>query len=383
MLKVLIIDDDQSILESIKFVLELENFEVLTASNVDEAMSIFSTEYKYIDAVVSDMRMPKFSGMDTIKMIKELSPETGVIILTGHGDMENAIQAMKTGAFEYLRKPILDYNDLLVAINNAADRRKLLLENSRMNHEIVEQNNYMKGLQDSAQKILLNMVPKELPETSGFTFSSQYESCETVGGDMYGLFDMDDYVSFYVTDVSSHGILASLIAVIIKSFMQSMVHSYKSGVKIDFSESISELNNELCKNTAANVFATMFVGFIEKSTKKLCYISAGHIPQYILRGEEKIPLDSTSTVLGFFEGISFPSFEIMLNSKDRVLLFTDGITEASNKKMQFGVDGIFKVMDECRDNSLDMALEELMGEASEFPHENIQDDMTILGIEVS
>jgi len=76
------------------------------------------------------MKMPKLSGMDILREIKKITPHMAVIILTGHGDLDNAILAMKEGAFEYLRKPVTA-QDLSIAINNAINRKKLLMENER------------------------------------------------------------------------------------------------------------------------------------------------------------------------------------------------------------------------------------------------------------
>ncbi len=184
MAKILVIDDEKTILENIKFILELDNNEVITVSNGKEALEIFKNNYSNIDVVITDMKMPEISGMEILKEIKKIMPEMGVIILTGHGDLENAIHAMKEGAFEYLRKPV-NADNLTIAINNAISKKNLLLENARINKELLEYQNYMQGLHDSALKILLNMLPKNLPDIPGFNFLVEYKSCDRVGGDMY------------------------------------------------------------------------------------------------------------------------------------------------------------------------------------------------------
>lgn len=382
MQRVLVIDDEQIILENIKFVLELEDYEVLTASGAEEGIELFTKEAKRLDAVITDMKMPRLTGMDVLRRVKEIMPAMSVIILTGHGDIENAIHAMKEGAFEYLRKPV-NADDLTIALNNAINKKNLILENERMQYEIIEQNNYMKGLQDSAQKILANMLPKYLPDVPGYRFAAEYRSCDAVGGDMYDICDLGDYIGIYVYDVSSHGILASVITVILKSFIQNISNNYKQGVQTkSFSEIIYDLNNVLIDNTAQNVFATIFAGFINKKTKKLSYISAGHITQYLFNNDKTLPLNSTSAILGVFENESFICNELQLKTGDKLLLFTDGITEASASDKMFGYENIVSVVEKDRQKPIDHLLKDLLQSVTDFCEGDFQDDITLLGLEV-
>lgn len=382
MAKILVIDDEETILENIKFVLELEDYEVLTASSAEAGIEIFKKESRQLDAVVTDMKMPKFTGMDVLRKVKDILPAMSVIILTGHGDMENAIHAMKEGAFEYLRKPV-NADDLTIAINNAINKKNLILENERMQYAILEQNKYMKGLQDSAQKILMNMLPKQLPDIPGYRFASEYKSCEEVGGDMYDVCDLGNYVCAYVYDVSSHGILASVITVILKSFIQNVSYNYKQGVNLkSFPEIVSDLNNELYVSTAQNVFATIFIAFIEKKSNKLFYVSAGHINQYVFNDEGIVPLASTGAILGIFENEPYECNELQLKPGDKLLLFTDGITEASLGEKMFGNGRIISSIEDGKSLPMHTLLNNLQSSVTDFCRGNFQDDITLLGLEI-
>ena len=137
MSKILVIDDEKTILENIKFVLELDNNEVITASSSEEGLDFFTKNFNDIDVVITDMKMPHISGMEILREIKKIMPEMSVIILTGHGDLQNAILAMKEGAFEYLKKPVTA-DELSIAINNAINKKNLLLENAKKQRELLE-----------------------------------------------------------------------------------------------------------------------------------------------------------------------------------------------------------------------------------------------------
>jgi len=385
MSKILVIDDEKTILDNIKFLLELDNNEVVTFSSSEDGLNYFKENYSIIDVVLTDMKMPNISGMEVLKEIKNIMPEMGVIILTGHGDLENAIEAMKEGAFEYLKKPVKADN-LAIAINNAVNKKNLLLENARIQRELLEHKNYLQGLHNSAEKILINMLPKKLPNISGFNFAVEYKSCDSVGGDMYDVADIGDYICFYVFDVSSHGILASVISTIIKSFLQNIEYNYRQGInKRRFPEIVLDLNMVLLSNTGQNVFASLLLGFIDKETKTLYTVSAGHIDQYIIRkNDNHIPLESTGPILGAFEESTYSCCVNQLYQHDRIWLFTDGLVEATpdEEKPSFGENRLLSHLKKNTDTKLSSTLENVVQEVRDYSNNSFFDDITLLGIEV-
>jgi two-component system, NtrC family, nitrogen regulation response regulator NtrX len=123
---ILIVDDEPSILISLKGLLADEGFEVSTASNGYEALQQIETEAP--DMVLLDIWMPGIDGIETLKEIKKTSAHIQVIMITGHGTIETAVQATKLGAFDFIEKP-LSIDKVIVAINNALNFRRLQEEN--------------------------------------------------------------------------------------------------------------------------------------------------------------------------------------------------------------------------------------------------------------
>ncbi|MDP4181199.1 MAG: SpoIIE family protein phosphatase [Bacillota bacterium] len=379
---VLVIDDEPTILENIKFNLEMENYTVLTATNGEDGIKLFKEKMKSIDVVITDMRMPKLTGIDVLREIKKLMPEMNVLILTGHGDLENAIQTMKEGAFEYLKKPP-NVDQLSLTISNAIEKKNLMLENSKIQKKLLDQNSYLQGLHDSAEKILLNLLPKKFPELKGLRFAVEYKSSEAVGGDMYDICDIGDYLCFYVFDVSNHGILAAVITVILKSFLQNIEYNYKQGInKRRFPEIVADLNTEVLINTAENVFATLFLGFLDKKTNIMYYVSAGHVTQYLFNKDTITPLHSTGTVLGAFEDATYSCSVHQLNPGDKVMLFSDGILEVSRNDKIFGYENIEKTLMNNNSKPIDQILKELLNASAEYANNDFFDDVTIVGLEL-
>jgi diguanylate cyclase (GGDEF)-like protein len=132
MAKVLLADDEDALRLLMGRQLKNAGHDVTLAIDGLEAVSILERESAF-DVVVSDVKMPRLDGMGLLARAKVLSPQTEFIILTGHGSMENAVEAFKTGnVFDYLLKPLDDINELDAVVARAVERRRLRLENGRL-----------------------------------------------------------------------------------------------------------------------------------------------------------------------------------------------------------------------------------------------------------
>jgi DNA-binding NtrC family response regulator len=131
--KILVIDDDDAILDSCRQVFDKEGYGVETAKNGTEGLQHFNEEFFHL--VLCDLKMPGIDGMDVVKKIKEKSPETPVVVITGFGSIESAVEAMKEGAFHYMSKPFTP-QELRIITRKALKNRKLLLENLYLRGEL-------------------------------------------------------------------------------------------------------------------------------------------------------------------------------------------------------------------------------------------------------
>jgi DNA-binding NtrC family response regulator len=118
--KVLIVDDEKDFVEMFSLRLENEGERVSTAFSGRQALEVLEKEN--IDVVILDIRMPGMDGIDTLKQIKAAYPLVEVILLTGHGSTETAVEGMKSGAFDYLMKPA-DFEEIKLKLENAGKRK--------------------------------------------------------------------------------------------------------------------------------------------------------------------------------------------------------------------------------------------------------------------
>lgn len=133
MAKILVIDDERSIRNSMKDILSFEGHEVSIAENGLEGLVAVKTNKP--EVVFCDIKMPKMEGIEVLERIKEIAPETSVVMISGHGTIDTAIEAIKKGAYDFIEKP-LDLNRILITIKNATDKSQLLQERQTLKTKV-------------------------------------------------------------------------------------------------------------------------------------------------------------------------------------------------------------------------------------------------------
>ena len=153
---ILLVEDDEANRHSVTLILEQSGYLVLSATNGHEALDILRKSD--IDLILSDLKMPLMDGMDVLKSARLIRPEVDVIIMTAHGTIETAVEAIKEGAYDFLAKPFKKAT-LLRTIEKSLERRSLVRENTRLK-EALKQYESQKGIigQSPAIRHVLDMI---------------------------------------------------------------------------------------------------------------------------------------------------------------------------------------------------------------------------------
>ncbi len=133
MANILVVDDERSIRNTLKEVLEYENHKVDLAIDGIEALEII-TKSKY-DIILCDIKMPKMDGIEVLEKVHEMSPDATIIMISGHGNIDTAVEAIKKGAFDFIEKP-LDLNRLLITIRNGLEKNHLVSETKVLKRKV-------------------------------------------------------------------------------------------------------------------------------------------------------------------------------------------------------------------------------------------------------
>ncbi len=133
MSKVLVIDDERAIRNTLKEILEYEKFKVETAEDGPTGLDLI--QRNNYDVVLLDIKMPKMDGMEVLDAMMEITNDTPIIMISGHASIDNAVEAIKKGAYDFIEKP-LDLNRLLITLRNALDKTHLITETKKLRKKV-------------------------------------------------------------------------------------------------------------------------------------------------------------------------------------------------------------------------------------------------------
>jgi two-component system, NtrC family, nitrogen regulation response regulator NtrX len=156
MSKILVIDDERAIRNTLKEILEYEKYQVDLAENSGTALeAVKNSEYGLI---LCDIKMPDIDGLELLPQLVTMQPDTPVVMISGHGNIDTAVEAIKKGAYDFIEKP-LDLNRLLITIRNAFDKSNLITETKILRkkvsqkYEIIGQSVAIKNILDMTDKV--------------------------------------------------------------------------------------------------------------------------------------------------------------------------------------------------------------------------------------
>jgi DNA-binding NtrC family response regulator len=156
MSNILIIDDEKAIRKTLGEILSYEGYKIEDAENGEDGL--YKIKEKNYDVVLCDIKMPKVDGLEFLEKAKEINPDVPIIMISGHGTIETAVEAVKKGAFDYVAKPP-DLNRLLITIRNAMDKQTLVKETKVLKRrvgrvqEMIGDSAALKKIKDTIDKV--------------------------------------------------------------------------------------------------------------------------------------------------------------------------------------------------------------------------------------
>jgi two-component system nitrogen regulation response regulator NtrX len=158
MSKILVIEDEASIRRVLKKIISEENDSYHVEEAEDGLLGIEMIKKNDYDLVLCDIKMPKMDGVEVLEKVKKIKPEIPIVMISGHGDLDTAVNTMRLGAFDYISKPP-DLNRLLNTVRNALDKKDLILENKRLkkkvskNYEMIGESVAISHIKDIIEKV--------------------------------------------------------------------------------------------------------------------------------------------------------------------------------------------------------------------------------------
>jgi phosphoserine phosphatase RsbU/P len=346
---ILIVDDEPFNVDYLEQELEEVDCETIAAVNGQDALA--KVQYHVPDLILLDIMMPVMDGFEVLSHLKA-NPATRdipVIVISAQNDLRSVVRGIQLGAEDYLPKPF-EPTLLHARILSSLEKKRL---------RDLEQL-YLKSLQremEIAREIQLGFLPAELPQVADWEIAAYFKAAHEVAGDFYDAFLLPDgNLACVVGDVCDKGVGAALFMTLFRSLIRATATSAisygeKDSVSLAPAERLRQVisftNNYLVEiHGDANMFATVFIGFLDLRTGILSYLNCGNEPPFLRgSGGAVTALKPTGPVVGVVPHAVFMVKEIGLEKDDLLLAFTDGIPDACNRANEsFGRERLLELL---------------------------------------
>ena len=230
---------------------------------------------------------------------------------------------------------------------------------------------------EEVRRVSARLFPRHLPELASLTYAAVCVEARHAGGDFYDFFDRDPHrLGFAIGDVSGKGMASALVRATLQASLRTVS---KLGID-DFEQSMMLVNRLLFESTPEPMYATLFLAEYDELSRKIRYVNCGH-PAPLLYGQNGVSrLDTTSQVLGLFSDWKGSIGEVQLRADDILLVYTDGITEASNDTgEEFGESRLLALL-QTQSGSLPGFLQQCVQEVCRFGASDQRDDLTLVAL---
>ena len=332
--KLLLIDDDAAVRRSFSVYLEDSGYSIIEAPNGAKGVALFESEQP--DLVLCDLRMPDVDGLDVIRQVAAKDSSTPIIVISGYGEVGDAVQALRLGAADYLMKPIKNLEVLEHSVRRSLQQANLLAENEKYSAELERSNlqlrhslDLLRMDQQAGRLVQTRLLPDTPVQLDGFNFQHKIVPSLYLSGDFVDYWKTTDgKLVFYIADVSGHGASSAFVTVLLKYMARDVTNRLlkKTGA-VSMSAVLVGLNKELSQaNLQKHV--TAFFGMIDPLANTLSYASAGHYPMPIIGSNQKYTLlEAKSFPIGIQASATYEEIEVSLGENFTINLFSDGVLD--------------------------------------------------------
>src|SRR5687767_306988 len=268
--RVLVADDQPDVLEALRWLLTGEGYEPQFVSSTDGVMEKLRAER--FDLLLMDLNYSRdtTSGREGLELIPRVRSHDGsmpIVVMTGWGSIDTAVEAMRRGAKSFVQKPWEDVTLLEILEREIADARSARRRDQRQQREL-----------EDARLIQRGLLPTSTPRIPGVSLAVAWQPANGVGGDCFDTLAFDRGLGISIADIAGKGLPAALLM----SNLQAAVRAFAQEPAAP-SSVCGSVNRLLCRNMASGRFATFCYARIEPDARRIVYSNAGHNPPLLVR----------------------------------------------------------------------------------------------------
>ena len=370
--RILVADDQSDVRMALHLLMRDAGLESDGARDLEEVRrKLASGSY---DLLLLDLNYTRdtTSGREGLELLDEVhanDPLLPVVVMTGWGSVEMAVEAMRRGARSFVHKP-WDNASLSAAIRReVADGRAARRAERRAHRE-----------QTEAQAMQRALLPSSLPVMPGCQLAARWTPASAFGGDCYDVVRLSETrLAISVADVCGKGLAAALLMSSLQASMRAFASQDSTPIRV-----AANVNGALVRNDELRRFVTCFYAVYDTDTRHLTFVNAGHNPPLVVSADGSVRrLATGGMVLGVFEAATFEQERIQLEPGDRIVMFTDGIVEAENPAGDdFGESRLTDVVVRRRAADVATMVNGIFEQVTRFAAGPLQDDATVVVLSV-
>jgi phosphoserine phosphatase RsbU/P len=369
--RTLIADDQPDVRAALHLLLKGAGYQTEAADSPKAVLE--AIKQRKFDLVLMDLNYARDTtsgkeGLDLISRIQDLDHDLPIVVMTAWATVDLAVESMRLGVRDFVQKPW----------ENSRLLRKLRtqIEQGQMRRRQHDRDHQLKLELNEAREIQRGLMPRKMPHLAGFSIANAWQPAHDVSGDYLGAFKLsENRAALCVADVAGKGFPAALLM----SNMQAALKSLASE-SISPSDLCTKLNGLMCSNTPLRKFVTCFYGDLDVLNRRLTFTNAGHNPPLLMsHNGECVRLEDGGPVLGAFDGSAYAERTVQLCSGDKLLLFTDGVTEARNAAgEEFGEQRLQECLRTYRGRNATALRAIVLDEVREFCDCKFDDDAALM-----
>ncbi len=334
---ILIIEDDAAVRFNMVSYLEDSGFAVSDEGDGTRGMEVARASRP--DLVLCDLRMPGADGLDVLQALHAEQPDLPFVVVSGTGVLGDAVEALRSGAWDFITKPIQDMAVLEHAIRGAIEKARLVQDNRRFQTELERANRRLRENLDqfevdaaAGRKIQLQLMPPPASTIGAYHFHRYLRPSLYLSGDFVDYFVLDHrHVGFFLADVSGHGVSSAFVTVLLKGFVhrhRELLRSENERTVLSPANLLARLNQNLLAQKL-DKYLTIFYGVIDVETNRLTYANGGHLPNpVIFDGSAPRFLEGRGPPAGLFPDADYVDRTVDLPPRHLVVLCSDGVLDA-------------------------------------------------------
>jgi len=366
--RILVADDQRDLVDALRLLLKPEGISVDAVHSPDAALA--AVRSNPFDLVLMDLNYTGDTtsgreGIDLLEHLQAFDASLPVVVMTGWGSIDLAVEAMRRGVRDFVQKPW----------DNAALVTTLRSEIQAGRERRIKAERDVRELEE-ARRIQRTLLPAVLPQMEGVELAASWQPASGVGGDCFDAIRFSSHrLALSIADVVGKGIPAALLM----SNLQAAVRAFATEAARP-AELCERVNTILCGHISEGRFISFFYCVVDSELGSLTYANAGHFPPGLIKPDGTvIRLTNGGPVLGVLATGAYDSGTVAFGAGDRLILYTDGITEArSESDEEFGDERLLSLAVDHRACSAPALQARLVDAVATFTGRRFTDDATLI-----